>query len=243
MAPDRIGFDRVIRLRWLDRAALLAAELRDADALHQAILAQLAVELPGVDARRKTANVLTRIWWRVPEEHIPLRNEALAQMVDCAHEERLLFHWGMCLLAYPIFRDVAATAGRLLRLQGIFRQAQVVSRIGAVWGNRSTLETAVPRILRSQADWGVLTAASERGGYLVGPTLSPAPGGPVLWLLATLLESCDAEVLVNDLFHAPELFPFAVTLSPSALAQSGWFRLQQVGQRVLVVFGGDHDGG
>jgi hypothetical protein len=177
MAPDRIGFDRLIRLRWLDRAALLAAELREPDALHQAMLAQLAGELPGVDARRKTANVLTRIWWRVPEEHVPLRDEALAQMVDCTPEERLLFHWGMCLLAYPIFRDVAATVGRLSRLQGTFRQVQVVSRISAEWGNRSTLETAVPRIVRSFVDWGALVVAEEKGTYRVGTQMGQRSTG------------------------------------------------------------------
>lgn len=216
MATDRIGFDRLIRLRWLDRAALLAAELRDTDALHQAMLAQLAGELPGVDARRKTANVLTRIWWRVPGEHVPLRDEALAQMVDCTPEERLMFHWGMCLLAYPIFRDVAATVGRLLRLQGTFRQAQVVSRISAEWGNRSTLDTAVPRIERSFVDWGVLVI-EEKGTYRASPPLTMAQPRPAQWLLQSVPRSRGVDVSPSDFLHAVELFPFALSVSSSAL--------------------------
>lgn len=217
MAPDRIGFDRLIRLRWLDRAALLAAELRDTDALHQAMLAQLAGELPGVDARRKTANVLTRIWWRVPEEHVPLRDEALAQIKACTPEERLLFHWGMCLLAYPIFRDVAATVGRLSRLQGAFRQAQVVSRISAEWGNRSTLETAVPRIVLSMADWGVLVVAEEKGTYRASLPLAMAQPRAASWLFQSVGRSRGADVSPSDFLHAVELFPFALSVSPSAL--------------------------
>jgi len=212
MAPDRIGFDRLIRLRWLDRAALLAAELRDADALHQAMLAQLAGELPGADARRKTANVLTRIWWRVPDEHIPLRDEALAQIKACTPEERLLFHWGMCLLAYPIFRDVAATVGRLSRLQGTFRQAQVVSRISAEWGNRSTLDTAVPRIERSFVDWGVLVMAEEKGIYRAGKQITVARRESASWLLATVRQSRASELPVTDLVRAPDLFAFVLPL-------------------------------
>ncbi len=210
MAPDRIGFDRLIRLRWLDRAALLAAELREPDALHQAMLAQLAGELPGVDARRKTANVLTRIWWRVPEEHVPLRDEALGQIKACAPEERLMYHWGLCLLAYPLFRDVAATVGRLLRLQGAVGQAQVVSRISAEWGNRSTLETAVPRIVLSLVDWGVLAATEEKGLYKAGTQIAVARKESISWLFATVRRSRATDLPFSDLLRTPELFAFLI---------------------------------
>ena len=220
IGPDRIGFDRLIRLRWLDRAALLAAELRDADKLHQAVLAQLAGELPGVAARRKTANVLTRIWWRVPDEHLPLRDEALAQIKGCTPEERLMYHWGMCLLAYPIFRDVAATVGRLLRLQGVVRQAQVVSRISAEWGNRSTLETAVPRIVRSYVDWGVLVVAEEKGAYRASLPHTIAQPRPAQWLFQSTSRSRGADVSPSDFLHAVELFPFALSVSQGSLAHA-----------------------
>jgi len=216
MTPERIGFDRLIRLRWLDRVALLAAELRDADKLHQVVLAQLAGELPGADARRKTANVLTRIWWRVPEEHVPLRDQALAQIAACTPEERLLYHWGMCLLAYPLFRDVAATVGRLLRLQGVVRQAQVVSRISAGWGNRSTLETAVPRIVRSFVDWGVLVVAEEKGAYRAGAQIVVAQHEAFSWLLTTLRTTRAGDLSAAELAHAPEAFVFYIPASERA---------------------------
>jgi len=206
MAPDRIGFDRLIRLRWLDRAALLAAELRDAEVLHQAVLAQLAGELPGAKARLNTASILTRIWWRTPDEQIPLRDEALTQMRGCTPDERLLYHWGMCLLAYPLFRDVAATVGRLLRLQGVVRQAQVVSRISAAWGNRSTLDTAVPRIVRSFVDWGVLVVAEEKGAYLAGTQSTLSRREMTSWLLTAVRNTRPDDRPTGELLHTPELF-------------------------------------
>jgi len=206
MAPDRIGFDRLIRLRWLDRAALLAAELRDAEVLHQAVLAQLAGELPGAKARLNTASILTRIWWRTPDEQIPLRDEALTQMRGCTPDERLLYHWGMCLLAYPLFRDVAATVGRLLRLQGVVRQAQVVSRISAAWGNRSTLDTAVPRIVRSFVDWGVLVVAEEKGAYLAGTQSTLSRREMTSWLLTAVRNTRPDDRPTGELLRTPELF-------------------------------------
>jgi hypothetical protein len=220
IGPDRIGFDRLIRLRWLDRTALLAAELRDSEALHRAVLSQLNAELSGVKARRNTASVLTRIWWRVPDEHLPLRDEALAQIKACTPEERLMFHWGMCLLAYPLFRDVAATVGRLLRLQGAVRQAQVVSRISAEWGNRLTLETAVPRIVRSFVDWGVLVVTEEKGAYASSPPLTTTQSRSARWLFESVGRSRNTYVPTSDLPHAAELFPFALSLSPGALTNS-----------------------
>lgn len=221
MTPDRVGFDRLIRLRWLDRTALLAAELRAADALHQAALAQLAGELPGVDARRKTANVLTRIWWRVPDEHLPLRDEALAQIKGCTSDERLMYHWGMCLLAYPIFRDVAATVGRLLRLQGTFRQAQVASRISAEWGNRSTLQTVVPRIVLSMVDWEVLLATEEKGTYQAGTHMAIARQGMVSWLLTTVRTARASDLPAGELSFAPEVFVLRIPSSTGSPASSG----------------------
>ncbi len=218
--PDRIGFDRLIRLRWLDRAALMAAELRDGDALHRAMLEQLAGELPGIEGRRKTANVLTRIWWRTPYGDMTLRDEALAQIAVCAPGERLMFHWGMCLLAYPVFRDVAATVGRLLRLQGSFRQAQVITRVSAEWGNRSTLQTAVPRIVRSYVDWGVLVATEEKGIYRAGTQISLGRSRTAPWLLTGLAAARAGAVSVDEILDAPEAFAFDISSSAGSLVSS-----------------------
>jgi hypothetical protein len=51
VAPERIGFDRLIRLRWLDQVALLTGELRYRAALHAEIEQFLALDLRGKDAR------------------------------------------------------------------------------------------------------------------------------------------------------------------------------------------------
>jgi len=44
----------------------------------------LAYDLAGKEAQQKTVIQLTRIWWRVPEAHIALRDEALARFDGCA---------------------------------------------------------------------------------------------------------------------------------------------------------------
>lgn len=235
MNRQRIGFDRFIRLAWLDQAAVLAQELRDNDALRAALLGHLANEVSGEEAQRKTMFVLTRIWWRVPEAHVPLRDEALAQVVHLAPGDRLTFHWGMTLLAYPLFRDVAAIVGRLLRLQGTFRLAQLNHRIGAEWGNRTTLEYAVPRILRSLADWGALQTTDAVGRYRAGSQITPSHPEPALWLLEAALRARSADVPLSDLLRAPELFPFVIPLSLGDLLRSERFQFHNQGQDMLIV--------
>ena len=235
MTPDRIGFDRFIRLRWLDQTALLAGELRDADALHAVLLQRLAGDIAGKEALRKTANVLTRIWWRVPEPHRVLREDALARFEACTIDERLVLNWGMTLLAFPLFCEVTAVIGRLLRLQGVFQQAQLSQRIGADWGHRSTLDTAVPRIVRSMLDWGVLKTTGDGGVYDADQQIAPPGMAPALWLLEALLLSRGTDLAFNDLVRSPELFPFALRLSPSDLRASDRLHLYQQGQNLVMV--------
>lgn len=235
MAEDRIGFDRTIRLRWLDQAALLARELRDNEALRESLFEWLAHDVRGEEGRRKTVIVLARIWWRVPEEHIRFREEAFAMVAEARPEARVVLHWGMALLAYPLFRDVTAIIGRLLRLQGAFTLGQVSHRISADWGNRTTLKYAIPRILRSLSDWEIIEPTDEVGGYKPGPQISPPRVEPALWLLEAALRARERGVPVSDLLRSPELFPFALPVSPGDLLRSGRFQVDQQGQDLLMV--------
>lgn len=236
MAPDRIGFDRFIRLRWLDQTASLAGKLQDADSLRVQVLQYLADDIPGTVARKNTAIVLTRIWWRVPQSHESLRDEALAWFSTCCPEDRLVLHWGMTLLAYPLFAQVASTVGRLLKLQGTFRLAQLSQRISADWGHRSTLETALPRVVRSMVDWQVLEATEEKGGYRGSQAIKPANSDPLLWLLEALMQSHDRDQPLSDLLRSPSLFPFDITLTATQLTESERLQLYRQAQEMTMVY-------
>jgi hypothetical protein len=235
MAPERIGLDRLIRLRWLDQAALLAGELRDGNTLHAELLQRLALDLSGKDARRKTANVLTRVWWRTPAQHEPLRDEALACFPRSHPDDRLLLHWGMVLLAYPLFGQVAGAAGRLLRLQGSLRLAQLSQRIAAQWGHRSTLDTAVPRIVYSMLDWQALVAIEQSGVYQAGQPVTATDPALLRWLLEAAMTAYGNDRPLNDLLRAAELFPFALEFGASQVTQSPRLQVYQQGQEMTMV--------
>lgn len=235
MTPDRIGFDRTLRLPWLDQAALLASELRNEDALRIALLEWLSSYVAGEESRWRTAQVLTRMWWRVPEAHVALRDEALGWIAGLPAEERLVLHWGMALLAYPFFLDVATIIGRLLRLQGAFKLAQVSERIGARWGNRSTLEFALAREMHSLVNWGVLQHGQERGIYVAAPSTRLPPTDAGLWLLGAVLCARGETRPASDLLRAPELFPFDIAMTLSDMLGSQRFLLHQEGLDTTLV--------
>lgn len=234
-----IGFDRRIRRAWLDRTAEIVQEalsgagpdLAALTSVRAALNQALEEEIRGPDARRKTINVLTRIWLRVPDPHRALRDKALALWAETPESGRLWLHWGLVLLAFPFFRDLAATVGRLLRAQDRFTTAQVVRELSGRWGERTTLDYAVPRAIYSLTDWGVLEAiGEERGLYRQAPArVSPHPELP-LWLLEAALQASPGDALsLYDLLHLPALFPFRLDIALERLHTSSRFLLLRNG--------------
>ncbi len=245
----RIGFDRELDLSWLDLTAGLALEGLDPQQIRQSLLTRLADEIPGEKACQNTITVLTRIWVRVPAEHRALRAEGLALLPRVAPEERLWLHWGMSLLAYPFFRDVASTVGRLLNLQGEFDSTQVLRRMRETWGQRTTLERAVPRLLRTFVAWGVTRALpSARHVYEAPLPRQTSDSALALWFLECVLRSAlgvrsgltgrnteritvqdNGQLLLAELIQSPAAFPFDLSPHLSILRRSDRFEISRQG--------------
>ena len=211
-----IGFDRKIRLSWLDATAewtmqgLSAPEVRAQ--LERLLDGQVAGDGPH-SARGKTMTVLLHVWMAVPAAAVPLRDDALALLRGRTGRDRLPLHWGMCLATYPFFRDVAATTGRLLALQGEAALPQIVRRMAESWGERSTLTRAVQRVVRSFVAWGVLTETGAPGFFSPAARIA-VPGGEVgQWLLeAGLVSYGRREYPLRGLVGA-SLYPLDFTVS------------------------------
>jgi hypothetical protein len=235
--PERIGFDRKICLTWLDLAAEAVSDTKDVTAVNSVLDRALATEVRGSEARRKTVNVLTRIWLRVPEVCQSLRDEALDLWADVTEPERMWLHWGLALLAYPFFRDVVATVGRLTRLQEELTPAQVHRSIVSRWGERATLKYAVPRVLYSLSDWQVLVYLDQQEGrYTMARKCESANPEVALWLLEAALRAYPADALpLYDLQRLPELFPFVLDVGSGEIHSSTRFLIvQEAGNTELV---------
>ena len=212
-----VGFDRKIRLSWLDATADWAAQGLSAAAIRKRLDRLLDDQVAGKgghSARGKTVTVLMHLWVLVPEKLVPLRDDGLVLLSESVERRRMPVHWGMCLATYPFFRDVAATTGRLLALQGRAPLSQIVRRMTESWGVRSTVTRAVQRVVRSFVAWGVVVETGERGIFAPAPKIGvhdPAVGA---WLLEAGIADTDCQQYpLHSLVASASLYPFDLRLS------------------------------
>lgn len=205
-----IGFDRKVRLSWLDATAEWAASDMPLEVIRSKLDLLLEGEVTGKEAIKKTKTILLRTWVLVPDPLRPLRDHGLVLAARGAGiRERLPLHWGMAMPAYPLLWETANVVGRLLGLQGEVTLAQIRRRIAETYGERSTVARATQRITRTLIEWNVLEENGERGVYVAGPVTVLEDDELVGWLVeATLHANGASSGSLPTLVKSPALFPF-----------------------------------
>ncbi len=225
-----VGFDRKIKLEWLDALADRVAQDHDPATLRSYLHEILADEHPGDVARGKTVTVLMRIWARVPEEQIPIRVEAIGLLRSISSKDRLWLHWGMCLIAYPIFHDITSSIGRLLKLQEEVTWGQVQRRLASTWGERTTVQKAVPRLVRSMVDWHVLNDSEDNKLFTAANLHSTRSKKLQVWLLkASHVALAKDQIEANELLTLPSLFPFIFSVGKAEIRAATGFEVHRQG--------------
>lgn len=226
----RIGFDRMIKIEWLDAVAGKMQNERDVKEMRGYLHNLLKNEHPAFEARRKTVSVLMRTWFLVPQEHIPMRDKALHIIDETSSQERLLIHWGMLLLAYPFFRDTVTIIGGLFSLQGKFSISQVFRKMEQSWGQRTTVKRAIRRVVRSLYEWGVIEETTEKGVYLPSAKVDTLASDLELWFIEAVLRSGTSDFIAFEHLHNMSCaFPFSLSVSISDLFESGKFEISLQG--------------
>jgi hypothetical protein len=215
--PRMIGYNRTVKLRWLDETVDLflarQSEAAISEALRQRLEDQLSVGSQAVrGSREKTITLLLKTWVRVPSRVEGLRDDGIRVLEHLRRSERLPFHWGMTMAAYPFWRVVADVTGRLLRLQGTAGAREVQRRVRELYGERETVSRSARYVLRAFADWGVVVETDTKGRY-VGQNPIKIDYPPVAtWLLeATMFAGETSSTDFRTLANSPALFPFQLT--------------------------------
>ena len=216
-----VGFDRKIRLAWLEAVAgWTASGMPDAD-IRAKLDLLLEGEVTGKEARKKTKTVLLRTWLLPSESLRALRDQGLSLLARTSGSERLALHWGLVCANHPVVWETASVVGRLLRLQGEVSLSQVRARIVETYGERSTVLRASQRILRSFSDWEVLEEMSARGVYRASDKQRLEDPEVIAWLIeASLIADGQETKLLPTLLSSPSLFPFDIPLSGKDLPNS-----------------------
>lgn len=211
---DQIGYNRQVRLEWLDFTASLVASGQPTQKIKAALESYLQDQLSvGSNAvrgsRGKTISILLSIWATVPKHLTELRDEAISSLKRLSASEHLALHWGMTMTAYPFFGVVADTAGRMLNLQGSVATIMLKNRMRELYGQRETAIRSTRYALYSFTEWGVLTEALERGVYRLTALKSLKDDQLQEWLIKALLISEGKNLApLNTVLRSPKLFPF-----------------------------------
>jgi len=230
-----VGLDRPIKLEWMDVLANKLRTERDWKVLRQYMHDFLAPERPNYESRRKNLTVLFRIWISLPEEQLEMRERAIELLSKEEMTDHLYIHWGMTLMTYPFFKDIACIVGKLLSLQGDVSLPQIQRRIAELWGQRSTASIAARKIVRMMANWGALAESTIQNNYVSTNPLSVSNEG-ALWLMEALLQAEQSKsMLLNTLQSAPTAFPFKIDIAHSQLIQSNKLEIVRQGLNTDVI--------
>jgi hypothetical protein len=237
MRPS-IGFDRDIKLEWLDAVATQVSAGHATDevraSIHRMLSGVLASGKAG-SALTKTTTVLLRIWSRVPAPAVALRDRILPVIPDLNPHDRMAAHWSMSIAAYPFFLDVATHIGRLLALQGEVSIVDLRRRLKERWGDRSLMPQAAGKVVRSMVAWGALR--DIKSGLYGGPEhviqLGPRVG-PFL-AEAILIGGSQKSMPVANLERHPAIFPFRLSGSISILRAAKQFSVHRQGVDTEIV--------
>ena len=236
MSDKGIGFNRTIFLNWLDAAADLRLQTSELRSLRDGIKEIIEQDITGIDAIRKSVDVVVNIWHKSAEVNSGLHAQALEFMPQVNVNERVWLHYGLTLVYYPFFRQTAAILGQFARTgEPITRQA-VKGRLSAEIGHLGSLNRSAERVVASLVDWGALVYQKKGNLYIpqlqIFKTNSLDMQG---WLLACALSAHPSEQLpLPDLIRLPELFPFQFTVTLDSFRKNTKFTIQKQGMWDMV---------
>ena len=236
MNDKGIGFNRTIFLRWLDAAVDLRIRTDDLPSLRNGLKVVVGQDIIGVDAIRKSVDVIVNIWHKSAEIDDGLHAQALKFLPQISVAERIWLHYGLTLLYYPFFRQTAAILGQFARTgEPITRQA-VKGRLSAEIGHLGSLNRSAERVIASLVDWGLLSHQGKENIYI--PKIKAVKIDDLQvqnWLLACVLLAHPAnELPFPDLIRLPELFPFDLSITLDSLRPDSRFIIHKQGMWDMI---------
>lgn len=227
-----VGFDRKLRIEWMDATAAKVADGLSLPELRDYLREFLADELSGRSFNSnmgKTITVLSHIWVSVPEVAQPLRDRALSVLDGLRAEERLAVHWAMMIATYPFVLEATETMGKIVGLQPEFSTSLLRKRIYASWGERRIVLNATNVLIRSLVDWGVLEETPRRGEF-TNSSKRPVKDAVANLLVEAVLCGSHQEFLPSQAaINHSALFPFELNIKPGTLRNLPQFEIHRQG--------------
>ncbi|MCD8511936.1 MAG: hypothetical protein LRY73_20190 [Bacillus sp. (in: Bacteria)] len=222
-----VGFDQKILLHQLDFMAREIPRTERRDELYEKVEEYLASDIAGAKSRLNARTILFKIWLMGKNEHGELQKQALELYDSVFPEERIALHWGLTVLAYPFFRDVAIELGQLYKLQDEVSSDQLNRKVKELYGERRRVEVAVSAVLTSLRSWEVIVS-EKRNIQAKGKQVIIRDDRLKEWLAAVLIHALDVDVLpVEQLSNHALLFPFQLAINLDELSRERFKVIRQ----------------
>lgn len=221
---NSLGFDRFMALRWVDMALEAFLAHHDPDVAFRQLKEWLSKEISGKETVRKTATQTRRLWLAKGDQHDELRR----QVINNGLAENVAFwpilHYGLALNAFPLFRNVCQTTGRLLNLQASCHREDIYRRIQEIYGNPASTGAATRHVIQTLVDWGFLL---EKDKEISAKEIRIDEANLTQWLVEALLRARQVEKLpLADLTKLPELLGIRFKDVRSAIRSASHLRIE-----------------
>lgn len=228
-----IGMSRNINLEWLNETASLVLVDKSEAEIKEALNEYLSFSITSPTNLRKTREILMNIWARTSEENICIKELALELFNTNKEANKLIAHWCMMLLAYPVFGDIVTVIGKMADKQFDITTTQLKNRMFDVWGERSTLYHSIDKNIRTLKDLGVL-GTIKTGLYDVKKRKIENDKAVIL-IVATLLNMKDKLYMrLDELENAYEFYPFKYDVDLESLQISKLFSFEKFGGEIAI---------
>jgi hypothetical protein len=233
-----IGFNRNIKLDWLNATASFCAETNDPSEIRTRLEEVLAQDRSGVEAIRKSIDILINIWHKNGEQYPELLEFAIKHFQDTFYpSDRLWLHFGLTSLYYSLFRETSSVIGMLSKRGSLITTKEVIKQLISKRGHLGDLERSARRVVSSLRDWDVLTDSDESFAYRARyRELETDCLELEMWLLQCAFIGKNVEQIpYEDLIRLPELFPFNLKIGLDYLRKNTAFSVYRAGGGISMV--------
>lgn len=221
-----IGFDRYVQLDWCGLALEAATGSKTIDD----VKAQIAAVLTGVESRRKTFDILKRLWLQPLPALADFSTRGIDLFRTYGADSLTPLNWGCAMVTYPFFGKTAEITGRLLSIQGDCSIKEVQRRMAEIYGDRDGVARAVSRVLQSQENWGLIERVEDGKRLVRKPPVAVTNDRTTIWLVEAALRHAGTAIQAATIPSMGAIYPFALERPIGYLAsQSSELELRSEG--------------
>ena len=148
-----LGFDRFLPLKWSNFALELFLNPGTQVEKYDLLKKYLQGEITGAESARKTSNQLKRLWLGDQDETQSLRLKTAELLNNRNIYEQSIFHLGMAINVFPVFKETCKRLGELSRVQEIINRKYVIDRVSQTFLYPSSIPRTVSRVIQTLEDW------------------------------------------------------------------------------------------